>query len=268
MHEKDWYIYGPILAVIVFFLILTTLKAKSGDKKDNLFGCLFGLFIIGFVPGIFLFACVGSINWDGEHTEVIKDYSGDVYIETTMYLDGERHGAFDSRYKNNKKKESGFYEQGEKVGLWVSWYKNDTKASQTDYSKYAPYRLVTEWHENGQISRKEYHNHEGETIWHLGENWYENGQKSLEGDAGKYTNGTEKEWYRNGQIRKIETWGDGKLLSIEQYYEDGSPCKYTTYKNGEGVVADYGYLGMDELGRLIFYEDYQVVKILDDQTGR
>ena len=259
MHEKDWYVYGPIIIFVVGLTLYCVLRAKKGDRKDQLFGCSFmaGSFLLVF--GGIVVTCTSGILWDGEHTNEKSDY-----VEKFNIVDEKKHGLYESRYKsNNTLKQKGQYDMGNKVGVWTQWYSTGEQESETNYSKYDPYRLEQTWHKNGQVESIRYYDLAGETIGNLTELFYENGQQELKGRAGRFEDGTEKTWYENGELHKIEVWEDGKLLLYERYEEDGSPCQFTTYKDGNGVVAEQ-YRWADEPHKLLVYKNYKVVKTMSE----
>jgi antitoxin component YwqK of YwqJK toxin-antitoxin module len=154
---------------------------------------------------------------------------------------------------------------GNKVGVWETWHENGKLESSTDHSLYNPYRLETSWYENGQLCRKMYFDKEtGYSISAKEEVWYENGNKCSEGQADEYGDGTQKNWYEDGQLHKIQVWEDGKLLRYERYNKDGSPCQFTTYKDGNGIVADDEYSWDNEPNKFKIYKNYKVVKVMSE----
>ena len=270
--DKGWYIWGPIILALLIWLFIAVRKAEKGNKKVTAYGCLIALLVIGGGPLIFLFNFASSIKWDGDHT--VETNSGGVeIIEKFTYLDEEKHGLYKSYYKiSGKLQREGSYERGKNIGRWTTWYDNGQKESETDYSKYTPYRVLTEWHENGKMMSQEYYkkNSEGKDDWIESKNvgWHENGQKSYEGSADKYTDGIASEWHENGQLFKKETWSGGKLLEIEIYDDEGKSCRLTTYKNGSGYVAEYygpwSFTLPSGPSKILLYENYKVIRVLED----
>jgi antitoxin component YwqK of YwqJK toxin-antitoxin module len=263
MHEKDWYVYGPIIILLLGLVLFAVAKAKKGERKGTVFGCLFFVGTFGITFGGIIYSCTSSIMWDGEHTKSRRDFT-----ERLNYVDEQKHGLYESWYTATKTlKEKGHYDMGDKVGVWETWHENGQLESSTDYSLYNPYRLKTSWHDNGQIRRREYIDKEtGDRIYSKTEEWYENGNKSSEGYGSEYTDGTEKNWYVNGQLHKMKVWKHGMLLHYERYNEDGSPCRFTNYKNGNGVVADDEYSWNNEPSELRLYENYKLVKVMSEDS--
>lgn len=260
MHEKDWYVYGPLIILLLGLVLLAVVKAKKGTRKGTAFGCLFFVGTFGITFGGIIYSCTSSIMWDGEHIESRGDYT-----EKFITVDEIRHGPFLSWYKKTKTyKEKGQYDMGSKVGVWTQWYSTGEQESETNYSKYDPYRLEQTWHKNGQLESKWYYNRAGDTISSLIESFYENGQQESKGRASRFEDGTEKNWYENGQLHKIQVWEDGKLLRYERYNKDGSPCQFTTYKDGNGIVADDDYSWNNEPNKLRVYKNYEVVKVMSE----
>jgi antitoxin component YwqK of YwqJK toxin-antitoxin module len=265
MHANDWYIYGSIIIFVVGFAIYSALKAKKEDRKDTFFGCVGCAGVLFLVFGNIIVVLTSSIKWDGRHEETKSEYPNIKYKEVFYIKDGEKDGEYISNYLNGSKKQRGYYENGKQVGTWTEWYTNGQKKRETNYSVYNPYRLEVEWHENGQVAGKYYYNREG--LWdswdshHLTETYYENGQQASEGDP-EYNTG--RTWYENGQINVEVVRKDGVLMKYQRFNQDGSPCEYTYYKNGDGIVADQYSWDDDVPHTLLLYKDYKLVRRIGD----
>lgn len=77
------------------------------------------------------------------------------------------------------------------------------------------------------------------------EYYYNNGQLEIESETpfknGK-ENGIEKEYYKNGRLKRETPYTDGKLNGVvKEYYETGELLREAPYKNGEhdGVAKIY-----------------------------
>jgi len=260
MHEKDWYVYGPIIIFVVGLTLYCVLRAKKGDRKDQLFGCSFmaGSFLLVF--GGIVVTCTSGILWDGEHTNEESDY-----VEKFNIVDEKKHGLYESRHKsNNTLKQKGQYDMGEKIGLWQTWYESGQLESSTDYSVYNPFRLKVEWHENGQVASKSYYDEEGRWESHLEETYYENGQQKSEGSMGwGWSQESCRAWYENGQLEVEVVWEDGVLLKFQRFNEDGSPCEYSTYKDGNGIVVqEYNWDGKPS--KILVFKDYKKINVMSE----
>ena len=77
------------------------------------------------------------------------------------------------------------------------------------------------------------------------EYYYNNGQLEIESETpfknGK-ENGIEKEYYKNGRLKRETPYTDGELNGVEKrYYENGQLAGETPFKNGKenGVEKSY-----------------------------
>jgi antitoxin component YwqK of YwqJK toxin-antitoxin module len=264
--DKGWYIWAPVIAIILFLLIRQVVKAKKGEKSDTAFGCIAGLVLMGGLPLVLLFYCTSSIKWDGDYVDEFKDsVTREILIKKYSYLDGEYHGAYEVSFKKGGRHTSGQYDNGNKVGEWTWWHKNGEKSKQTNFSNYEPYRLETRWHDNGQKRSIVFYDENQSINTPKGMSWHKNGQKSREGSAHFALDGTESSWHENGQLAKVESWENQKLLRYEIYDKDGTPCPFTTYKDGSGVVAHYDFWNdFGEPGRITIYKNYEIVKVMDE----
>jgi len=103
-----------------------------------------------------------------------------IYAEGSM-LDGERHGFWGFRYKDEQKQLEGEYIRGKKTGTWTKWTQSGAKLSEGAFLYGKMNGTWTDWYENGQKAM--------ESHWVLGKR-----------------DGTWKYWAKDGTANKQETY--------------------------------------------------------------
>ena len=88
--------------------------------------------------------------------------------------------------------------------------------------------------------------------------WYENGQKSSEGN---YKNGKAvglwQVWYESGQ-KNENNFKDGKLMSTVVWKPNGEKCPVSNLKDGNGVQVGYKKDGTERYR--LTYKDGKIVE--------
>ena len=173
---------------------------------------------------------------------------GDTYYEINS--EEPFSGLIINKYESGQKRTKGYLTNGKEDGIWTWWYegspKNHIRLYLDNILDNLPYLFYDSWENYGQ-KRKEVDFLDG-TLDGLWNKWYENGQKESEGtykdnnkdglwtqwdkDSGhkeKEVNfkdgkedGIETRWYENGQKKSEFTYKNGKLISIQEWNEEGS----------------------------------------------
>ena len=61
-------------------------------------------------------------------TRVLRYPNGGI-LSVSTYLDGKRHGKFESRYRNGRRKLLLSFENGVRHGKWIEWFSDGTMYS-------------------------------------------------------------------------------------------------------------------------------------------
>ena len=165
-------------------------------------------------------------------------WSKGVQDKHTGFLGGLR---FEATYKNEKESTRQHYDSNDNLTL-------DAIYNTPEYKAYEKHYL---FHDNGnlQSSFTKIDFGDGLVLHGKYENWYENGQKSVE-DNFKYGVMVEwKEWYDNGQMSIDIVQNDkGEFHGTSRWwYYNGTLAQVSHYSNGE-VLTEKGF---DETGKCI-----------------
>jgi len=172
----------------------------------------------------------------GKWVEFYKD--GTLILELT-WKNGKRHGLHRGWYLNGRIKYETHYEKGHLLN--GKYYKaNGQVGSEIENGN----GCACQYHSNGTLKRKtEYKNGlpDGETLkyhedGHLYEKWTwskgrMHGERTFFFEAGKFScKGTMKDnrpfgkwvhYYENGNIKRVENYVDGQIVTVERYDEYG-----------------------------------------------
>ena len=175
--------------------------------------------------------------------------------ETTLE-NGQATGAIKGWYRSGKLEYEMPIKNGEIDGIGIEHYETGTKKSETPYVKgsrngrergYAEtgYKLweavwrddklhgnYVEFYASGKTNSL--------TPYVTGLNkgtstgWYETGEKAWQAKwAAKKPLGTHFEWFPNGQLKRQQSFANGKLMMISEWYANGQKTMEATYSNGK-----------------------------------
>jgi len=110
--------------------------------------------------------------------------------------------------------EIGYLKDGLKEGRWMKWDENGSKLSEID------------WHEDRMEGNFQ--------VWHS------NGQLELDGQTSDgEVDGEWKEYYPDGQLASRSINQIGHLVEIKVWKPNGSLCKESQVRRGNGVFHEY-----------------------------
>lgn len=187
-----------------------------------------------------------SLSYFNEGWEnCIKD-SAKYYRQACYNPFGELDGPFNDFYMSGKLQNEGEFVNGVENDLFVWYYENGQRKEEAFYDK-GVFEILNSWNEKGL---QEVKNGTGKRIY-----------RGLDGrpeTEGNYVNATQEgewKWYRrNGKIKQIAFYKEGKLEGVDMFFdENGDTLTTGTYKNGrqEGIWKYY------EKGKLIETANYK-----------
>ena len=158
---------------------------------------------------------------------------GDLYYEINS--DKPFSGLFLDKYESGQNKSKGYVKDGKNNGLWTHWYENGQKGEETNYKDGKQDGFQTIWFESGQRKKeqvfKDGKKNGKETIWYeinplLKYLNNDSNDVVLKSSEENYKDdkleGLQTSWYKNGQMKYIKTYKDGKWISSKRWNEDGS----------------------------------------------
>ena len=181
--------------------------------------------------------------------------SGQKKMEAS-YINGQAAGVIKGWYHSGKKEYEMPIKNGEIDGIGIEYYETGSKKSETPYV-------------NGSRSGRELgYDKSGHKLWEadwrndklhgdyiefyasgktnsltpyvIGLNkgtstgWHENGEKAWQAKwSGKKPVGTHYEWFPNGQLKRQQSFDNGKLMMISEWYATGQKTMEASYSNGK-----------------------------------
>jgi len=134
-----------------------------------------------------------------------------------LYLDQDGEpftGWVREDFESKKIKSIGYLLKGQKTGLWIDWHENGERKLETHWKKDSLEGKFLSWHPDGNphvIGQT----HDGEV------------------------DGEWMEYYSNGQLMAESINTVGKLVSIQVWLPDGTPCRASKVKQGNGSFNRY-----------------------------
>ena len=143
-----------------------------------------------------------------------------IKILEVKYLNGKKHGKYQSWFIDGEKKQSGNYLNGQFNGEFIGWYKSGRKKFIAQFLNDMGNGENIKWYRNGKRELVE--------NWKNGEangafkRWFENGNIELdEYWVDNSENGEHKGWFLNGKKRFVKKFDKGKLVSSVEWYANG-----------------------------------------------
>ena len=146
-------------------------------------------------------------------------------------------GEWKEYHDNGRLFKTSKYENAQKVGVWKSYHRNGTLASIGEYIEGIPIGEWKEYHKNGALKHigryaKNQYRMEKQGTW---KSYYKNGVlKRTSFHEYRGVSGEVREYYRSGNISRIERWAcdsprgtwkfyrrNGKLKAVEEYGAGG-----------------------------------------------
>ena len=140
-----------------------------------------------------------------------------MYGMIVLYVDQKDEpysGWVRENHSDKSLKTLGFLKGGQKFGLWLHWHKNQVMS------------LASEWYQDRlQGSYRAWHDNNRTQV--IGQ--------TLDGEM----NGEWKEYYRNGEIRRLSHNQMGKLIWTQVWRPDGVLCPVSKVEDGNGTYCEY-----------------------------
>ncbi len=140
-----------------------------------------------------------------------------------------RHGYFVDFYPDGNKQSEGYYRLGIKTGCW-QWYANDGNSVKEQRTYFTPSKgyYLTEWiPEKSVIQREGFMDAHGRKTGEWKEYYSDTPliKRLMHYDAGSRT-GMQLEYYRNGQVKRIETIQSMGKMKGKMFDEQGRKIHY------------------------------------------
>ena len=144
--------------------------------------------------------------------------------------DGQKMGEWKEYYDNGALYKSYQFDNGLKIGYWRTYYKNGTVLEQGLYEKGKPIGFWEEFHSNGQLKNvgeysKNIYRMEKSGLWKM---YHKNGiLKRTTQHFYRGISGEAREYYRNGNLMRIEHWGCDAPYGTWEYFRRNGKLRYT-----------------------------------------